>query len=340
MEVIGTYNLSNMHTASNRSFDKLISDHDYRIYELVNFSIITTVISVCGVVTNLMNIAVFYRQGFDNTMNISFLGLSISDLCSLVTMLLCNMFMSPFFRNVGARVASTEMQYLIAGLPHICFVRITSWITVFVTAERCLCITFPLKIKQMITPRRTTLVICTIYTLIILSFEPEYETCYYGWKFDITANTTVIGLLFRNNRQRVEGVTFIVFGMLGFVSFIMVIIFTLILVTQLNKKSKWRKDANLEKFQSESISSRDRKTVAMVAMIATVLIVCYTPGVIVSMATFCVPEFSVTGRYVNAYFTGWSFVVIFESFNSSVNIFLYYYMSSKYRETFHLTFAC
>lgn len=174
----------------------------------------------------------------------------------------------------------------------------------------------------------------------MLSFEPEYETSYLGWKLDVKENKTLVGILHRSNAKNLEGVTFILFGILGFLSFVAVVIFTLILVIQLNKKTKWRTNANLEKQQSESISNRDRRTVTMVVMIAVVLIVCYTPGVIVSMVTFCEPEFSVTGKYANVYVASWSFVVTFESFNSSVNIFLYYHMSSKYRETFHLVFPC
>lgn len=88
---------------------------------------------------------------------------------------------------------------------------------------------------------------------------------------------------------------FMVFGMLGFWSFIAVIIFTLIIVVELNKNSKLRKTAQVEQLQSDSMSARDTKTVKLMAMIATVLIVCYTPSAIVSMATYCVPDYSATG---------------------------------------------
>lgn len=106
---IAEYNHSNTHNANQRWVGKVISDKDYLIYERVNFGVITGTISFFGVVTNAMNIAVFYRQGYDTTMNISFMGLAISDLLSMLTMLLCNTFMSPFVSNLGVRVASREM---------------------------------------------------------------------------------------------------------------------------------------------------------------------------------------------------------------------------------------
>lgn len=174
---------------------------------------------------------------------------------------------------------------------------------------------------------------------MILSFEPEFQTGYLGYKFDKNRNTTLLGIMFTADRQTVEGVTFILYSILGFASFVTVIIFTLVLVIQLNKKSKWRRMATNDSAPSEAISRRERKPMKMVVMIATVLIVCYTPGVLVSSVSFFEPEFSVLGQYTNAFVSMWSFVVVFQAFNSSVNIFLYYYMSSKYKETFRLVFG-
>lgn len=86
----------------------------------------------------------------------------------------------------------------------------------------------------------------------------------------------------------------------------------------------------------ESMSNRDRKTVKMVILIASVLIACYTPGAVIALTTFIVgPEFDVRGKYVNICEAAWSIAYTFQSINSSVNIFLYYSMSSKYKQTFN-----
>lgn len=173
----------------------------------------------------------------------------------------------------------------------------------------------------------------------MLSFEPEYQISYIDWRFDVSMNTTILGLFSRSDTESLQGVSFFLYAVLGFASFVTVIVFTLVLVLQLNKQSKWRTMANIERSRTESISTRDKRSMAMVVMIAGVLIVCYTPGVIVSSVAFFEPEFGIVGRYANYFFTSWSFVFIFEAFNSSVNIFLYYSMSTNYRETFRLIFA-
>lgn len=74
----------------------------------------------------------------------------------------------------------------------------------------------------------------------------------------------------------------------------------------------------------------------MVIVITTILLVCYTPSWVVAMVTFFEPEFSVRGRYYNVYYSYsvWTFAQLLENINSSVNIFFYFKMSTKYRHTF------
>jgi hypothetical protein len=138
--------------------------------------------------------------------------------------------------------------------------------------------------------------------------------------------------------DKLEGLAFFLHSILGTSSFVAVIVFTVLLVVQLKRKSKWRMTANEDKSASESASTRERKTMTMVAMIATVLIVCYTPGVALSMVTFFEPEFNIVGSFKNIFLVLWSIAFVLEAVNSSINIILYYKMSTKYKETFHQIF--
>lgn len=160
-------------------FLSIISDTDKQIFEafIIFFS---GIISIFAVATNIMNIAVFYRQGFRNAVTISLLGLAISDLCSLVTSLGLGESMNPLLVNSDRGVVPLEMLHLTVGTPHACFTEITSWIIVVVTAERCLCISLSLKIKQMITTRRTPLVVILIHILATSCGKDEYSTVYCG----------------------------------------------------------------------------------------------------------------------------------------------------------------
>lgn len=310
------------------------------LFITINFVSICGVISLSGVVSNIINITVFFRQGFSNTVNISFFGLAISDLCCLITLLWMGVCLNPLIVTAGAPWLPTDFVYLTGAWPHNVCGRITSYITVYVTAERCLCIIIPMKVKELVTPARTTVIISLIYILNILTLVPEYATSYIDWAYIPFLNKTLLAISYRSGREKVTGLIFFMNSVTGVTSFVAVIIFTSILVVKLKKASIWRQKTTTGSSGQDAMSNRDKKTVKMIALIATVLIVCFTPGAVVSMVTFVEPEFDLRRGYMNSVVSMWSIAVVFQSVNSSVNIVFYYKMSSKYRQTFHSTFAC
>ncbi|CAL1530685.1 unnamed protein product, partial [Lymnaea stagnalis] len=310
----------------------VLSDRDRTIIEVVNYVFLCGIISLFGIVSNVINIVIFFKQGLRTTMNISFFGLAISDLCSLVSLALFSFFLNPLVENSDLPIISREFEYLVAGWPYVCFTRTTCLITAFVTAERCLCITCPLKVKQIITPRRAGAAVCATYVIMMLSVVPEYATMYMDWKFYPPRNTTRLGLVFTSNRKSVEGLVFIINASLGALSYLLVVVFTAILIWKLKHNSKWRKTTSVDRM--DWTLSRDRKAVSMVLLIASILIVCSAPSIVLSIVAYFQPEFSVLGFHSNVFFAMWSFAFFFGSINATVNIFLYYRMSSKYRKSF------
>ncbi|CAL1534772.1 unnamed protein product, partial [Lymnaea stagnalis] len=313
----------------------IVSDKARQLFELIISVFLCNLFCVFGIVTNIINIAVFYKQGLNNTVNISLTALAISELCSLVTLLWFNVCLNPLFLHSEVPMMPSEVQHLTGGWPHACFARVTAWVTVYITAERCLCIIAPLRVKQLVTPCRAKSALGFIYFVMIVSLLPEYLTMYIDWKFYPDTNRTLLGLVFTLDRPSVEGLTFLLYAILITASFIVVILLTAMLVINLKRKTKWRKESTFDNKQSDNISNRDNKTINMVIVIACVLIVCFTPSIIVIVIGFAVPGFSVVGRYANFFFIAWSFGFLFDAINSSVNIALYYTMSSKYRHTFH-----
>ena len=53
----------------------------------------------------------------------------------------------------------------------------------------------------------------------------------------------------------------------------------------------------------------------------------------VQIVSFVEPEFYFTGRYYNLAYVTLNFTVFFRASNSSFNFFIYYNMSTRYRET-------
>ena len=157
-----------------RKEEGFISDSLRQTFETVNFSIMSGIISIFGCATNVINIVVFCRQKFSDSVKISLLGLAISDLGALLTLVWMSVCFNPLFRKLSLTFDPDGVQYLTAGWPHVCFARITSYITAYITLERCLCVTLPLKVKTIITPRRTFLTISAIFLILFASVAPVY----------------------------------------------------------------------------------------------------------------------------------------------------------------------
>lgn len=317
-----------------------LSEGARKIFEVINFEILSLPIGLSGIVSNFINIIIFYKQGFHTTVNIAFFGLAISDLLCLLFLEWICICMNPLIASVLPWVM-VDVAFLSGAWPHVCFCRITSYITIYITAERYISIAWPLKVKTLVTAKITSCVVIAIYIVNILVLVPEYTSSYLGWRFHYNRNVTLISLKYTSDRASVEGVENFLHSIFGIMSFLGVIVFTVALVTKLKKSSKWRKESSITP-QINNISAREQKTVKMIVLIATVLIICYTPGAMISLTTFVFgPDLNVLGRYVNICLASWSIAYVSQTINSSVNIIVYYKMSSNYRRIFdEMFFYC
>lgn len=334
MELLLSTTLSAVSTVNEDQPDnwKRVTDDVRIVFIVVNRVVITGTVCLFGISTNVVNIIVFCKQDLTNTVNISLLGLAVSDFCSLVTLGWTSVCLNPLLRPESLPFVAADVEYLTSGGPHAIFANITCWITVYITAERCLCIALPLKVKQILTPLKTKLIVCCLYVVMILASIPEYASVYLGWRFYPELNKTLIGLTVSESRHELRGFVFILGAALGITSFFLVVILTLLLAINLQEKSKWRKSVTLLSSKADVTSSRDKKTVRMVVLIASFLIMCFAPSVTLKLAVFCEPDFSLYGRYSNLFHVSWSFAFLFEAVNASTSIFFYYTMSSRYRQ--------
>ncbi|KAH9502912.1 hypothetical protein Btru_072363 [Bulinus truncatus] len=285
---------------------QMLGDYARELFIVINHVVISTSICLFGIAGNCFNIAVFFRQGLRMSVNLSLCAMSFSDLVGLFFQVWHNFCLNPYLELADFPVEFMEIQYLTAGIPNVMMVRITSWITIL----------HPLHLphQHCVDPASTP-------PLHQLELLPR------------AATLTKLGLSFWSNKLQIEGVINKSSSSLAIIAFVLVIFFTIVLVVNLKRKSKWRRGATFDRDQSEALSSRESKTVGMVIVVATVLIVCYAPGVTCSITTSFIPDFGITGRQSNVFHAVWSFCFIFHSINSSINALLYYRMSSKYRST-------
>ncbi|XP_035829449.1 thyrotropin-releasing hormone receptor [Aplysia californica] len=327
-------------TQRTTQFVPVASDEVTNMFKLVNFVILCGLLSPFGLISNVINIVVFVKLGFHDSMNISLMGLAVSDLVSLVSMVYISLSYNPLFVNAGLPFDPLGVQYMVGGGIHVCFARITSLITAFITFERCLCIAMPLKVKLIITPTRTKLIIFSIFAVMFVVFSPFYFVNKLTWELDADRNATILTHTFTDDRIIVETITFLIHGVIFSVfCFVLIICCTVILVVKLNSKTKWREATAAKGVNApEGVGVKDKRVVKMVTFISSIFIVCFFPATVILLALALVPDLGYGAKYENMWFVLWSISCLTETVNSSVNILVYLKMSSKFRAVFMKTF--
>ncbi|BFZ03226.1 hypothetical protein BsWGS_06265 [Bradybaena similaris] len=313
----------------------ILSMGDLHIFQIVNHVVLSGAVCLFGIAANVINMIVFFKQGFQDTVNLSLFAISLSDLFSLVTLEWVNINLNPFMDRADVPFEPVEVQYFTGGWPHACFARITIWLTVGVTAERLCCVVFPLKVKQMISPARMKVAICVIYVAMLVSLIPVYCSMYFGEKFVPTRNQTRVGLIDRDQKQFFENLNFELYAIIGISHFLILIVLTCLLITRLKQRSAWRRTFMNETQQEKALKTRERRTMKLVSLVAIMVIVCFTPTITLYFTMFFVPGFGLTGTLSTIFNAMWSISFLAEAINSSANIFIFYRMSSRYRQKFH-----
>ncbi|CAG5115475.1 unnamed protein product [Candidula unifasciata] len=313
--------------------DYIVSDEVLAQLSFINFVILTGSISSLGVVFNIINIIVFIQLGFKDPLNISLLGLAIADTGSLLPMIWISICNNPLLAQQYSHLNFQGIQHLTAGWPHVCFSRISSLLTAFITLERHLCVALPLKIKSIITPRRRINIVVSIFIISTVGVIPTYFGAGLGPTLNWATNMTTIGLVYYTNGQNIENAAIMFSTFTQLLAFVVVTISTLGLVQTLQQKSKWRQTTSSSS-NNTSISNRDQKTVKLVVIISVIFIASYLPISMSLLGMLSYGEFTMVGMYRNLLLAFATVFFCLESFNASVNIFVYLIMSSKYRNKF------
>ncbi|XP_012945853.1 uncharacterized protein LOC106013775 [Aplysia californica] len=317
----------------------LVGPEVKRVFVVMNLVVLSQIVCTFGIGANIVNMVIFKKHGFDDTVNISLFSLAISDFGALITQQWFIICLNPWFENSDIPFSSMEIQSLTAGYPHRYFVKTAAWITAFVTFERSLCVALPLKVKSLITRKVAFAFNVGIYLFMTLTMYPLYSTTYFGWKFYPKRNRTLLGMKYTPDRKEIfERWLFLSDFCVPLIAFIVVILCTFIIAVKLKSKAKWRKTASGSATTSNEISAKDRKVVIMISVISGIFIFCFTPISAILAARSIVPDLNIIGRYANINWVCASLGMLAETVNSSVNALVYYKMSTKYRDTFRQMF--
>jgi len=108
---------------------------------------------------------------------------------------------------------------------------------------------------------------------------------------------------------------------------------TIITAIRLRRVVQWRQTSTSS--ASVSMTSCVKEIALTKTLVPTSVLfkVCLAPTIMVQIASFVEPEFYFTGRYYNLAYLLTNVMLFFRVSNSSFNFFIYYNMSTRYRET-------
>ena len=218
------------------------------------------------------------------------------------------------------------------------FMSISSCTTVVIAVERCLCVLFPLKAQTLMSTRTMAILLLTITLLLQLGFTifplrmtvirtVNAQTGRWVWILvpGRGPNQDLLAFLFK----MFFDLTLLV--VLPLVAESVVVICTVITVVKLKLALTWR----LATSTSSNSGAQTQQTALtkMLVVVCCIYVICSTPGCIMTLTRRIDPQYSAGGRYANIFaVTHRLGSTVFSATNSSVNFFVFYARSSRFRQ--------
>ncbi|KAK0040034.1 growth hormone secretagogue receptor type 1 [Biomphalaria pfeifferi] len=338
--------------------DPILTSNTYEILMLVQL-IPLFLISLLGVVTNVINILVFTKQGVtSDSTTLSLFALTLSDLLACVFMLphpLCFVLQRFVVSHELLIRNCLVLSTMSATYPHILCTQIACWVTVYISVERALSVLFPLQVKLLIKYKNTAAVLMFIYGAEIVGHVPYLVNSPILWIRDASKNDTLMAI----NYQTPLGVSLYAYSnliesnILITVAMLIITGSTLATLERIRTSSAWRNtmrsNVKLSKSQSlqstaeikseivrpDKITTKDKETVKMVASVTCCLLVCLACFQIPGLAMYAIPEFSLTGYNKDIFQVFYTFKFILDTLSASINFFFYVNQSSRFRKTYN-----
>ena len=309
---------------------------------IIQWSII--VIGIFGVIGNILNIIAYVKLGFSETIHMSYIAMTITDLGTILTamwMAVCSS--SLVVENLLARYRIETDMAMFIGLtgswPHLAFSKTTALLTAWLSLERCLCVTFPTTVKLLITPRVTKVVLTTIAVLGCCPVAFVYNDLNIEMISDPATNYSTL-LIYYNTGNNLSTPSKLVFSLYGAVypvlSWITVSICAGFLIAKLQQSLKWRNEnsgtnTGASFTRQRNMYRRETRVTRTVVVIACVFIVCSLPLSASLIAAAIDREYSATGSLRSIFLANAGISFLSSEINFSINIIVYAMTGSRFR---------
>lgn len=356
---VSTVSLQATQLSAVLNYGLYISDDIYNFVQLYLSIGSGTVMSVLGTAASVVIIVVYYKQGVRDSATISYISLAIADagLCFLtLCVILCTLIES-YFPLPEADLLSVQFVYIAytRAVTH----HMSTFATVYLALELCICITIPLKVKLMFTKTRSIIVNCSLLVFSIACTCPAWATQRLDWQYNPRFNRSRLTLALTGGRYGVEIYLGIFNGNTILITCqIVSIMCAILLISGIKKSAAFRKQAAIIQATTPALdfvpngtikkihvvggkqkvaSDKYTKLAKVTVLLTIVFLICNIPVMTVSLTKTILPGLIYNQKlYGTLYFMMYASTLI----NSSVNILVYYYASERFRTTLIRIFIC
>lgn len=333
-------------TQRSRRRNLLIEDDIQGTLNKVLSNVVQVVIDVLGVFTNIINIIVFSKIGFKDSVTVALFGLAISDL-GYVFLSAASQAFDILDAGVGLRPFEPmkNVAYQVLWWNNM-FYDVTTIITVFTAVQKCACVAIPLIFKRVFTSFRAMIIVSVIYAAVIIYYIPVFANPGKRIRFDPVVNWTRLWNYYQPDNELVYEI-FHQFSRvtLPFVSQTTVIICVIVLIVKLRQALKKRHSMRIERGRSdrndgESSKDRDKtnakelRAIQTVILVSAIFVICNLPDVLITVTSALYEDFSESGKYESTYRLCGALQDVFAVTNSAITIVVYFNYNSKYRQKF------
>ena len=301
---------------------------------------------------NVINMEVFHRQGLRERVNLCLFALSLADGFFLVQAMFLNgadQLVLPFgtkerYGPVTRFLAHNKLVGLPFGFGFVSYI-----LTAIIASERCLCVLTPLRYQTLLQTRTMAVIIVGVYVVVIglyLFVASRYRVV---CVFDPISDTVMYRIgttdFYQQNKKLFLYLDSFVFGAaIPVVVILVVTTTTIITAAKIRQAALWRAGTSSASSSSNNNNSSSTtpplispKEIALTKMLianSVLFIACVLPIALLRIPWLILPEMDIGRRNHNFYLLSQWIKELLSYFNSTFNIFVFYAMGSRYRQTF------
>ena len=320
--------------------DNIVSAEVEEMTRRLKDTLFLPILFLIGGPANVINMAVFYKQGLKDRVNLCLFALSLADELYLIQAMF--LFGEQLQLQFTTKERFGPMTIFMINKNLVGFYGfgwVSQIMSAIIASERCLCVLSPLRFQTLLKTKNMAIVITTVYLSVVgLYFfvAARYRiACVCDPTSDTIRYAEVAGEFYQNHEEIINYLDSFVFGIgiSGAVSLV-VTITTITTAMKIRQAALWRAGTSSTNSSSSlSISPREVALTKMLIGNSVLFTVCLFPLSVLRVVWFALPDMDVGRRHHNFYMTNQWIEEIFSYVNSAFNIVVYYTMGSRYRDT-------